>query len=68
MSSTVTSQKGEFIDQFVNIRKARKVQVRDEDTFEMRRHLDHEEGILGGISSDAAAHTALQVAQWPREH
>jgi cysteine synthase A len=41
------------------------VQVADEDAVGMARRLAKEEGILGGISSGAAAHAALQVAARP---
>ncbi len=41
------------------------VQVKDEDAFELARRLAREEGILGGISSGAAAWAAVQVAQKP---
>jgi cysteine synthase len=41
------------------------IQVKDDDAFEMARRLAREEGILGGISSGAAAHVAVQVAQRP---
>ena len=41
------------------------IQVADEDAAEMARRLAQEEGILGGISSGAAAFAALQVAGRP---
>jgi cysteine synthase A len=41
------------------------IQVKDDDAFEMARRLAREEGILGGISSGAAAHVAIQVAHRP---
>ncbi len=41
------------------------VQVKDEDAFEMSRRVCREEGMLCGISSGAAVHVAVQVAQRP---
>src|SRR5260370_18955097 len=41
------------------------IQVKDEDAFDMARRMAHEEGILSGISSGAAASVAVQVAKRP---
>jgi cysteine synthase A len=41
------------------------IQVKDEDAFEMARRLVREEGMLCGISSGAAVHAAVQVANRP---
>jgi cysteine synthase A len=41
------------------------IQVSNEDAFAMARRLAKEEGILGGISSGANVHAALEVARRP---
>jgi cysteine synthase A len=41
------------------------IQVTNDEAFEMGRRLAREEGILAGISSGAAVHAAVQVAQRP---
>jgi cysteine synthase A len=41
------------------------IQVMDDDAAAMARRLAREEGILGGISSGAAAHAAMEVAARP---
>jgi cysteine synthase A len=41
------------------------IQVTNEDAFAMSRRLAREEGLLSGISSGAAVHVAIQVAQRP---
>src|SRR5262249_12704803 len=41
------------------------ISVQDDDAFVMSRRLAREEGILGGISSGAAVHVAVEVAKRP---
>jgi cysteine synthase A len=55
-----------FIPDVLNLEMIDEViQVRDEDGFDMARRLAREEGMLCGISSGAAVHVAVQVAQRP---
>jgi cysteine synthase A len=55
-----------FIPKVLNVEIIDEViQVNDDDAFAMARRLAREEGILSGISSGAAVHAAVQVAQRP---
>jgi len=53
-----------FIPQVLNLSVIDEVRiVSDEDAYEMMKRLAREEGLFVGISSGAAAHVAVQVAQ-----
>jgi cysteine synthase A len=55
-----------FVPKVLNLEMVDEViQVNDDDAFVMARRLAREEGILSGISSGAAVHVAVQVAQRP---
>jgi cysteine synthase len=55
-----------FVPKVLNVEIVDEViQVNDEDAFVMARRLARDEGILSGISSGAAVHAAVQVAQRP---
>jgi cysteine synthase A len=55
-----------FIPAILNLKVIDEViQVDNDSAFEMSRRLAREEGILGGISTGAAVHAAVQVAKRP---